>query len=213
MKQQIEHIIIELYRAQKALFHDLHRSTIGYERVTNRALYLLNGGAAIVLLAFIAVLSRQWTAGDGCNLFCWLDANDLAWTLWAIACWAFGLILAAASSVCGALSIRRIQQMMEGRERDSSAELTAFLNEYSLYLESVAEPADEPNRKLRRIHEKLRYFQNKRIQERLRYFETRLHIPRSEGWRRAGLSFGIAGFLVFLLGVGFVFGSIVRYAT
>ncbi len=81
-----------LERLKFALTHtrDLQQATVAFEHVALKPLFLINGGALVVVVAFLGSDASQ--------------RINISLALFAVACWAFGLILASASAALGYFS-------------------------------------------------------------------------------------------------------------
>ena len=70
--------------------NQLQQSTATFEHAALRPLFYLNGGAVVVIFAFL---------GSGVE-----PRMDLGFALWALGCWALGLLCAAGAASLGYLS-------------------------------------------------------------------------------------------------------------
>ena len=89
------HRQLEFWKFKLAHVSDLFRATSAFEHIALRPLILLNGGALVVLLAFLGTI---WDANAG------VKGLDAALVWWAAGVWALGLFLAASAAAAGYFS-------------------------------------------------------------------------------------------------------------
>lgn len=99
---------IERYKAMHAYIVELARATAAFEHAAIKPLFILNGGALVVVFALLGTI--------------WNDSGKFAekgWLVAALACWGVGLFFAAISA---ALGYKSQHAFLKHRHRELDAE-------------------------------------------------------------------------------------------